>query len=116
MAHDDPFWGEEWDAYADHVLNEMLPKLKDSAYVMQLVPEDGRGDVKFWVELGASIMLDKPVMAVVFERAEVPEKLKLVADLIVRVPDGASPKRMAQIITHGLERMQADVEASDETG
>ena len=36
-----------------------------------------------WVELGASIMLDKPILVVASPGQELPERLERVADLIV---------------------------------
>lgn len=78
---------KEW---IGQVLDNMAPKMRDSAIVTSLIPE-GRGDVKFWVELGASIMMDKPIIGVVFGDTKVPPKLELVADEIVRLEDGVNP-------------------------
>lgn len=77
-------------AWVKQVLEGMAPKMRDSALVMQLVP-DGDGDVKFWVELGASIMMNKPILALVFGDTEIPAKLALIADEIVRLPEGVNP-------------------------
>lgn len=84
--------GDPWDdasviAWARHVVDDMVPKLEESAMSLNLVPDD-KGDVKFWVELGAAIMLDKPIIAVVFRDRPIPEKLERVADEIVRLPEG----------------------------
>lgn len=78
-------------AWVRHVLDEMEPKLASSSLVVSLVPEDREGDVKFWVELGASIMYDKPIIAVVLGDGPVPAKLSAVADEIVRCPHGVDP-------------------------
>lgn len=91
---------QEW---ISHVVNDMVPKLKDSVMSMSLVP-GGDGDVKFWVELGASIMLDKPIIAVVFGDREVPRKLEQIADEIVRCPEGVDPEA-SQDLAAALERM-----------
>jgi hypothetical protein len=72
---------EGWDAFVDHTRRETLRAMEQSAFVMSLVP--GEADIKFAVELGLAIMLDKPLMAVVMPGAEVPPKLRLVADRIV---------------------------------
>ena len=85
--------GDPWQTptakrWVQHVLSEMEPKLAESALSVSLVPGDREGDVKWWVELGASIMYDKPIIAVVFDDRPIPEKLKLVADEIVRCPNG----------------------------
>ena len=61
---------------------DLIPKLEASGAVVSLVPE-GEADIKFAVELGLSIMLDKPIIAVVTPGRKVPNKLVLVADHIV---------------------------------
>lgn len=108
---------DPWEAPATrkwmrHVLDEMEPKLSASAIVMSLVPKDRYGDVKFWVELGASIMMDKPIIAVVIDDAPVPSKLALIADEVVRVPkdiDAAS----SDALQAALRRVMAKVEESE---
>ena len=72
---------ESWDKFVDHARRETLRGIEESAFVMSLVP--GEADIKFAVELGLAIMLDKPLMAVVTPGVEVPAKLRLVADRIV---------------------------------
>jgi hypothetical protein len=79
------------------VLDDMVPKMEDSAVVMSIVPDDRTGDVKFWVELGASIMLNKPLIAVVLGDAPVPSKLALVADEIVRLDRGVDADGSAKV-------------------
>jgi hypothetical protein len=74
--------------WVQHVLNDMSPKLADSTFMISLVPDDREGDVKFWVELGASIMLDKPIIAVTFTDEPIPRKLAQVADEVVYAPEG----------------------------
>jgi hypothetical protein len=90
--------GDPWQTptakrWVQHVLSDMEPKLAGSVISVSLVPNDREGDVKWWVELGASIMYDKPIIAVVFNDRPLPEKLKLVADEIVRLPDGVTRTR-----------------------
>lgn len=94
------------------VLDDMAPKMADSAYVMQLVPtgEHSVGDVRFWVELGASIMMDKPILAIMVEGQEVPEKLKLIADRIVRVPPGSPDDIWRERLSKGVEQMNKDLD------
>jgi hypothetical protein len=70
----------------DHVLRDMVPMLEQSAVALSLVPESGEythGDAKFWVELGASLMMDKPLLVVAFDDRELPAKLLAVADEVV---------------------------------
>jgi hypothetical protein len=63
---------------------DLVPRIERSGFVMSLVPR-GETDVKFAVELGVSIMLGKPFMAVIDQNTPLPEKLAAVLDEIVRV-------------------------------
>lgn len=72
----------EWDEFVDHFRRDTLHKMIDSAFVASIVPSEG-WDVKFAVELGSAIMLDKPLIALIMPGANVSEKLKRVADEIV---------------------------------
>lgn len=93
---------KEW---VRHVLNDMVPKLVDCALTISLVPDDPEGDVKFWVELGASIMLNKPIVALVVGDREIPSRLAAVADEIVRCPDGleAGAEQLQEAINRVLD-------------
>lgn len=75
---DDPQF-RDW---AERVRVHVLPKVSASALTVSLVPT-GETDIKFAVELGLSIMLDKPIIAVVQPGTRVPERLIRVADRIV---------------------------------
>lgn len=79
-----------------HCVDELAPKIGGSAVTISVVP-DGEGDAKFWVELGASIMLDKPIIAVAFDRRSVPRKLRLVADEVVICPHGADAQSSERV-------------------
>lgn len=86
---DDPWKDETAVVWARQVLDDMVPKLRDSACAISLYPSDGStGDVKYWVELGASICMNKPILLVVMGDAELPPKLAQVADEIVRLRNG----------------------------
>jgi hypothetical protein len=100
----DPWADPAAKVWVEHVLAEMAPKLENSAVSVSLVPTDRHGDVKFWVELGASIMMDKPIIAVVFDNAPVPAKLRLVADEIVKMPGGVNPNN-SQALAAAIHRV-----------
>ncbi len=55
----------------------------DSAMVMSLAPGD-EPDIKFAVELGFAIMLDKPLFVVQMPGRHIPARLRMVADVVVR--------------------------------
>lgn len=73
--------------WAEDVNSSMTPKLEGSALTMSIVTP-GVGDVKFWVELGASIMMNKPLIAISLTE-DIPEKLLRVTDELVIVKDGS---------------------------
>jgi hypothetical protein len=103
---DDPFLTDPTaKRWAKHVIDEMVPKMEQSSVAMALLP-DGDGDVKFWVELGAMICMNKPIIAVVIGDREIPPKLELVADEVVRCPDGIDPiasEELAAAVTRVMQ-------------
>jgi len=74
---------DAFDDFVEHFRRDALAKMHDSAFVMSILPTSGEVDLKFAIELGASIMLDKPIMAVVMPGAHVPERLRRVVDAVV---------------------------------
>lgn len=84
-------------------VDELAPKISASAFTVSIVPSD-EGDAKFWVELGASIMLDKPIIAVCFDHRSVPRKLRYVADEIVYCPVGVGPDS-SEAVSRAIERV-----------
>lgn len=102
---DDPWEEPNSKRWIKQVLSDMAPKMRDSAVAISLVPgKDDSGDVKFWVELGAMIMYDKPIIAVVFGDRELPEHLERVADEIVRCPEGVDPAS-SSLIAEAIARV-----------
>ena len=93
-------------AWAKHVLDKMVPAMEQSGFVISISPTKGLGDVKYWVELGASIMMDKPIIVVALAGQEVPKKLQGVADEIVYLPDGVNPQGSAELM-EAISRLAA---------
>jgi hypothetical protein len=80
----DPWLDPEWRAYETRVRTEVLPKVEGSAMGVSIVPTSpDKVDVKFAVELGMMIMLDKPIILCVHPTTLLPEKLRRIADEIV---------------------------------
>lgn len=74
----------EWKAYVTHVRTTLVPMIEDSAMSISIVPKDPESvDVKFAVELGLCIMLDKPIILAVREGTVLSDHLRRVADEIV---------------------------------
>jgi hypothetical protein len=100
---DDP----DWERWARRVHDDVVPQMRSSAYVMSLVP-DGEPDLKFAVELGLTIMFDKPLIAVVAPGARIPDKLVRVADAIVEGDTRSDAGRQSL-----MDRLQATIAELD---
>jgi len=86
----------EWARYRLHIIEDLVPKIRDSAVTMSLCPRDNEPDVKYAVELGMCIMLDKPII-VLSDHEDIPEKLRKVADVVVIADmDTAAGRRKVQ--------------------
>jgi hypothetical protein len=100
----DPFETPEGKAWARHVRREMVPKLEASA--MSVTIYSGKMDVKLSVELGAAILLDKPIILVVEPGVQIPERLVRVADRIIEAdlddPAQAAAKIQSALAAFGL--------------
>jgi hypothetical protein len=96
---------EGWEEYVEHFRRDTLQKMDSSAYVMSMVPRGGF-DVKFATELGAAIMLGKPIFAVAMPGAEVADKLVQVADQIVYadVDTEAGQREIARALHEFMQR------------
>jgi len=87
--------GDYWDdpemqQWARRVSDEVVPMIRGSAATISIVPS-GESDMKFAVELGLSIMMDKPIIIAVPAGVQVPSKLVLLADEIARPLDTGPP-------------------------
>lgn len=99
-----PFEDPEWLAYAERVIDKLVPMIRDSAINVSLVPTGG-ADVKFATELGLSIMMDKPIIAVVPPGTKVPANLVKVAVEIIEgdVHEASTQRRLRQALKKYLE-------------
>lgn len=89
--------------WAAHVRGELIPKLRESALTVSLVPS-GQTDVKFAVELGLTIMLDKPIILAVAPGVTVPPKLAQIADEIVEIGPGGDMSGIALAVDRIVAR------------
>ncbi len=78
-----------FDDWEQSVRDDLVPKLRGSAVMAQIVPGDDP-DVKCAVELGMAILLDKPLILIVTPGRRVPERLARAADALIEW-DGVSP-------------------------
>lgn len=97
--------GEEWDRFVEYHREHTVKAMAESAYVMSLVPD--QVDVKFAVELGLAIMLDKPIIAMAQPGARIPPGLVKVATAVIvadlDTEDGK--KQAAGQLKHIMERL-----------
>lgn len=94
---DDVWETPETRAWVQHVLDTLAPKIEASQATVSIVPNRGT-DVKFAVELGFSIMYDKPIILAVFPGTEIPDHLRRVADEIVDLNGKGGQRRLAEAI------------------
>lgn len=74
---------DAFDKYAAHFLKDVYGNLRDSSLFVSLCPDKDGLDVKFCTELGAAIMLDKPIIAFAPEGRECPVGLLRIAHAVV---------------------------------
>jgi len=85
MAKDKKDWADSPDfrSYAEHVIRDVVPQMKDSAVFLTIAPDGGIADVKQAVEIGFCILLDKPLIVVAPPGRHVAERLLRVADHVI---------------------------------
>jgi hypothetical protein len=90
---EEPWLDPEWQAYVTRTQTELLPMIEGSSIGLSIVPTSAeKVDIKFAVELGLMIMLDKPIIMVVAPNQLIPEKLRRVADdIVVHDPEHPDP-------------------------
>lgn len=93
-----------WEQWVARVRGELVEKMAASAFVASLVPS-GETDVKFAVELGLAIMLDKPIVAIVVSGSPVPGKLRDVADAVIEISDMDTEAGQAELQAKLLPRI-----------
>lgn len=111
MSDEDDVWDDpEVREWAQRVIRDLIPKISGSSLTISLVPK-GETDVKFAVELGFSIMLDKPVILVVQPGTVLPDHLVRVADEIVELAEplnsetGAGSRQIAAAVDRVIKRL-----------
>lgn len=105
MALSDPFEHPAARAWAQRVVDEVLPMIRDSAASVSIVPDlAGVTDIKFAVELGLSIMLDKPIILAVAPGRAIPERLARVADEIIEL-DTVDQQSTAKRLRAAIDRV-----------
>ena len=98
MASSDITGDPKFQEFAERAITKLVPMVDESAYCVALVPRkpEDFNDIKFCIELGMMIMMDKPIVFVIAPGTKVPEKLIKVADRIIEL-DTNDAKFMATL-------------------
>jgi hypothetical protein len=70
--------------YLEHFRHSVLPHIADSAVVLTIQPR-GLPDTKICLEIGAALLLDKPLLVISMRGNTVPARLRLAADEVVEI-------------------------------
>lgn len=99
------FWEDsgylEWES---HIRRSVIPLLEETAVTISLIPR-GETDIKFAVELGLSLMMDKPIIALVQPGMSIPGSLAAVAAEIVEVDIAGDPEGAQRSISEAYARV-----------
>jgi len=78
-----------WKDYGDRFRREVLPKILDSAVFLAIQADEF--DVKMATELGAALLMDKPLLLVCPSGRVIPERLRRAADIVIDNWDASNP-------------------------
>lgn len=97
---------EAFDQFVKSAEEDMLPKMQDSA--MNLVIYSGGVDIKVCLELGAAVLLDKPIIVINWHEKPIPENLKKIATHIIegRLVDPGVKNRLAEAISQIIKDLE----------
>lgn len=72
--------------FVQRIRAELIPKMADSAVITMIAPDIGAEfDVDFAVQIGAAVLLEKPLLVLLPEGRTPPPKLARIADRIITV-------------------------------
>lgn len=79
-----PYDSDDFRRWADDMRERLIPNMKDSASVLMIAPRmEGKFDIEFALQIGASILLHKPLILLVHRGSTIPPKLRAIADRII---------------------------------
>ena len=105
--NEDVFEHPDVKAMLRHFRDKVLPNIKGSAITAAIVSKHDP-DPKMCLEMGASLLLDKPIIVICIDKAQVSQHLRKIATAIVEVSDlktEADSKKIQDAINHVLEGM-----------
>lgn len=73
----------EFEAFAQQVRDDVVPKLRASRYLVNIMPKKNRIDIKAAVEIGLAVLMDRPLIVFAPEGEVTCPKLLLIADHVI---------------------------------
>ena len=84
--HNTPYDDDGFRRWADDMRKRLIPKMRESEHVLMIAPNlDSKFDIEFALQIGATILLEKPLILVVAQGRVIPPKLLQIADRLVEV-------------------------------
>jgi len=84
MSKRNPYDSDGFRRWADDMRKRLIPQMRGSEHVLMIAPNmDAKFDIEFAVQIGAAILLEKPLILVVHAGRVVPPKLLAIADKII---------------------------------
>jgi len=79
-----PYESDGFRRWADDMRKRLIPKMRDSASVLTIAPDMGTEfDIEFALQIGASILMEKPLILLADRSRTIPPKLRAIADRII---------------------------------
>jgi hypothetical protein len=79
-----PEEAQQWDEWVEHQKKDTIRKIAGSAAMVSVAPAEGADlDVQMALELGAGILMDKPLILVAVPGQPVPPRLAKLADRVL---------------------------------
>jgi hypothetical protein len=83
---DNPYDTYEFREWADRMRTRLIPKMADSGSILMIAPNvNEKFDIEFALQIGASILLEKPLILLAHTGRQIPSKLRAIADKIIEV-------------------------------
>lgn len=75
-------WNDEQIAAIEQMGEESIPRIEASRMVISAI-EAGRVDAQMCLQIGAALLLDKPLIVTVFKGSWIPARLRQLADAVI---------------------------------
>lgn len=107
---DNPYDSPDFKRWADTMREKLIPNMADSANVLMIAPdlETAQFDIEFALQIGACILLEKPLILLAQRGRTIPPKLRAIADRIIESDDLGSPDMNAAEIQDQLQQAFID--------